>query len=454
MTVESEVASQKKIPSNLRLNFRRNPIRALNDMAKRYGDVSCLNLGVTKFYLLTNPAHMQRVLDVDHRAYVKGPALQKWKRMLGQGLLSSEGELHHRERRLVMPAFHRARIEGYADVVRDYTEKFLSKWRDGETIDIHREMANMTLSVIAKCLFGTDVGSELDPVGSAMAQAIDYYDRLGGPTGGLIGRLPLPESKRYEAAERRLISIVYRIIKERRESGRDEGDMLSMLLNAEKVGEGVMTDQQVKDETITFLLVGHETTAVLLTWTWYLLSMNPGAEAKLHEEVDRVLADGRAATYADIPNLPYTNKTLTESMRVFPPIWAIGRRPIRDHNLGGFLLPAGSHLLMSQIVTHHDPRFYDSPEAFYPGRWTPEFRAKLPKYAYFPFGGGPRTCIGEPFAWMEGTIMLASIARGWKLVHDPTHSVVLAPKITLRPKYGMRMKLVRRDHAEGRPSPS
>ena len=444
MKTESAARDPSQIPGGLRLNYRRNPIKVLSDAARKYGDVCYVSLGKARFYLLSNPSYIQRVLDVDHRQTTKGPYMQRWRRLLGQGLVASEGDLHHRQRRLIIPAFHNQRIRAYAEVVGDYTSKVTAGWKDGEVLDIHKEMARLTLSVIAKTLFGADIWSESDWVGEALSDSIDYYDRLGGPTGRIIGKLPLPESRRYERAERRLNSLVYKIIGERRVSGRDEGDMLSMLLSAESKGEGVMTDSQVRDETITFILVGHETTAVALSWTWYLLSGSPAVEAKLHDEVDRVLEGGRGATMADIPNLTYTNKVLTESMRIFPPIWVIGRTPTKDYSIGGYVIPSRSIVLMSQYVAHHDPRFYPKPDLFNPDRWTPEMEASLPKYAYFPFGGGPRACIGESFAWMEATLVLASIARRWRLIHDPTHRVMMAPKITLRPKNGMRMKVVRR----------
>lgn len=434
----------KKVPGGLTLNFRRNPIRALNESARKFGELSYMNLGVTKFYLLTSPPEIKKILDVDHRIFLKGPTLQKWKAILGDGLISSEGELHHRDRRLIVPAFHKAKISSYADVASVETEKMMGRWKEGALVDAHREMASLTLTVVAQCLFSTDIGDELDPVARAMAKAVDYYDRMAAPGGKLMGKIRLSESRNYDAAERHLISVVEKIIAKRRASGKDEGDMLSMLLNAEKMGEGVMTDRQVRDETITFLLVGHETTAVLLTFAWYLLSMYPRTAEKLHAEVDEVLDGGRVATYADIPRLQYTNKVLTESLRIFPPIWAIGRRPTRDYRIGDYMIPAGSMVMMSQMVNHHDPHYYQRPERFDPDRWTPEMKAKLQKYSYFPFGGGPRTCIGEPFAWMEGTVILASIARRWQLEHDPKHKVVLAPKITLRPKDGMWMRTLSR----------
>jgi cytochrome P450 len=428
----------------LTLNFRRNPIRALNQSARKFGELSYMNLGLTKFYLLTSPSEIKRILDLDHRVFLKGPTLQKWKAILGDGLISSEGELHHRDRRLMVPAFHKAMIASYAGVVSAETAKTMEGWKEDELMDVHREMANLTLTVVAQCLFSAEIGDELDPVARAMAKAVDHYDKMAAPGGKLIGKVLLSESRDYDAAERHLISVVDKIIAKRRASGKDEGDMLSMLFNAEKMGEGMMTDRQVRDETITFLLVGHETTAVLLTWTWYLLSMYPQAAEKLHAEVDGVLDGGRVAAYEDIPRLQYTNKVLTESLRIFPPIWAIGRRPIRAYKIGDYVIPANSMIMMSQIVNHHDPRYYKHPEAFDPDRWTPEMKAKLPKYSYFPFGGGPRTCIGEPFAWMEGTLILASIARRWRLEHDPSHRVVLSPKITLRPKDGMWMRGFRR----------
>jgi cytochrome P450 len=264
------------------------------------------------------------------------------------------------------------------------------------------------------------------------------------PFADVIDRLPVPKLRRARMARVRLDAIIYRMIADRRASGRDHGDLLSMLLAAQDEDDGgVMTDQQVRDEAMTIFLAGHETTANALTWLWYLLSGAPDVEAKLHEEVDRVL-QGRLPTLADVPSLPYLERVATESMRLYPPAWIIGRRALTDYRVGAYVVPARSIIIMSPYVTQRDPRYYADAERFVPDRWTPEFRAGLPKFAYFPFGGGPRQCIGESFAWMEVILLVATIAQQWQLRLVPGHPVVPQPLLTLRTKHGMRMTAEKR----------
>jgi cytochrome P450 len=259
-----------------------------------------------------------------------------------------------------------------------------------------------------------------------------------------MDRLPLPSNNKYRQAVQRLDETVYGFIRERRKSGRDPGDLLSMLLKAHDAEDGQMSDKQVRDEAMTLFLAGHETTANALTWTWYLLSQNPAVEERMHREIADAVPEGRLATVQDIPKLPFTSKVFQESIRLYPPAWALGRHVVKDTSIGGFLIPAGSTIVISQYVMHHDSRFYEDPEAFNPERWSPEMESRLPDFAYFPFGGGPRGCVGESFAKMEGVLILATIARSWRLAHVKGHRVELMPRITLRPKYGMRMKASRR----------
>ena len=427
-------------PGSTIIRLRRNPIRFFTGLARDYGDIAHFKVGPNDAFLVSNPDYIRDILVTHNRNFTKSRGLEMAKKFLGEGLLTSEGEFHLRQRRLVQPAFHRQRIAGYGRVMADYSARMRDRWNAGETLDIWQEMMRVTLSIAGKTLFDADVEAEAREIGEAMGDLIRMFNRVTLPFAELLEKLPLPGNFRFIRARDRLDSIIYRIIRERRASGEDRGDLLSMLLDAQdEEGDGDrMTDQQVRDEAMTLFLAGHETTANALTWTWYLLSQNPEAEKKFHEEVDEILA-GALPGANDLSRLRYTEMVFAESMRMYPPAWTIGRRAINDFELGGYVIPARSSLLMSQYIVHHDPRFYHEPFRFDPGRWTAEARATRPAFSYFPFGGGPRICIGESFAWMEGALVLATVAQKWRLRLVPGHKVQMDPAITLRPKYGMRM---------------
>jgi cytochrome P450 len=423
----------------------------INNLRKfqKYPDLVRLRLfGLDEFYLVTNPALIQEVLVTKQRNFIKGPYLQNTKKVFGEGLLTSEGAFHHRQRRLVQPAFHHERIKAYAGVMTRYEERLTGRWQDGETLDIHNEMTRLTMAIIAKCLFDRDVESDAQKISKDLFTTIEYFDRLSSPLAYLLEHLP--SNRRYQRAARRIDEFIYGLIEERRESGRSTGDLMSMLLAARDETGAAMTDEQLRDEVLITFAAGHETTANALTWTWYLLSQNREVEEKLHREVDSTIPPGRPPTADDFPRLEYTTKVMTESMRVYPPAWVLPREAVSDCTIGDYQVRKGTSLLLSQYVTHHDPRFYDNPEKFDPDRWTPETRRKLPKFAYFPFGGGARGCVGEPFAWMEGVLLLAAISRKWKMDHVEDHKVEMSPMITLRPKHGMVMRLsLRRPPGDG-----
>ena len=395
--------------------------------------------------MINHPDYIKEVLVTNNQNFIKGLALQRAKRLLGEGLLTSEGEFHRRQKRLAQPAFHRQRIASYSTVMTDYAAAASARWHDGETLDIAEEMMRLTLAIVGKTLFDADVESQAEEVGEAMSVVMDLFNTLTVPFFELLEKLPLPQMQRFKKARARLDRIIYRLIEERRRSGEDRGDLLSMLLLAqdEEGQSGGMSDVQVRDEALTIFLAGHETTANALTWTWYLLSQNPAAEAKLHEELQAVLG-ARIPTVDDFPRLRYTEMVLAESMRLFPPAWAIGRLAVDDCEIGGYLAPSRSLVLMSQYIMHRDARYFPEPERFDPERWTPEARESRPQFSYFPFGGGPRRCIGEGFAWLEGVLLLATLAQQWQMHLIANHPVALRPVITLRPKYGMRMTVHRR----------
>lgn len=425
------------------LAFRRDPLGFLVAAQRECGDVTYFKLGPQEVYFLNHPDYIKDVLVTHHQSFIKGRALQRSKRLLGEGLLTSEGEFHRRQRRLAQPAFHRARLNSYALSMTEYAERTAARWHDGETLDISQEMMRLTLGIVGKTLFDADVEAEAQEIGEALTAVMELFNALLLPFSELLEKLPTPQKRRFQRAKDRLDATIYRMIDERRRSSEDHGDLLSMLLLAqdEEGDGGQMTDEQVRDEAMTIFLAGHETTANALTWTWYLLSQHPAVEEKLHAELDEVLEDRRLPTVEDVPRLRYTEMVLAEVMRLYPPAWALGRLSVREHEVGGYTIPAHSLVLLSPYVMHRDERFFPDAARFDPERWTPSAREARPTYSYFPFGGGPRRCIGEGFAWMEGILLIATLARNWRMRLAPNHPVETRPVITLRPKHGMRMRL-------------
>jgi cytochrome P450 len=445
MTATVAPGPKPKLLDSLTYRPGRNPLAYYTNLARTYGDIASFRMAGEQLFLVSDPQLIKDVLVTNNRNFTKSRGLQRTKRLLGEGLLTSEGATHLRQRRLMQPAFHRDRISAYADTMVGYADRARRAWRDGASLDVALEMNRLTLSIVGKTLFDKDVESQAAEVGVALTGVMETFWMTMLPFAELLEHLPVPKLRRARASRAQLDAIIYGMIAERRSSGRDHGDLLSMLLSAqdeEAAGAG-MSDEQVRDEAMTIFLAGHETTANALTWTWYLLSGAPEVEAKLHAEVDRAL-QGRLPSMADIASLPLVERVVTESMRLYPPAWIIGRRAIADYPLGPYLAPARAILVMSPYVVQRDARYYQDPERFNPDRWTPEFRATLPRFAYFPFGGGPRQCIGESFAWMELVLLVAAIAQQWQLRLVPGHPVVPEPLVTLRTKHGLRMTAVRR----------
>jgi len=422
-------------------DFWRDRIGFLVRQAK-LGDVTFIRMGNQPMYFINHPDHIRDLLVVNADKFIKGRALQRSKALLGNGLLTSEHEYHLRQRRMMQPAFHKMRIAEYSRSMVDYAERTARGWRDGDVRDIDQEMKFLTLQIVGKTLFNADVVDDADKIGAALNTMVELFNFLLLPFSEWLEKLPLPHSVRFKRARRDLDEIIYGIIDERRRSGEDTGDLLSMLLMAKDETDGsAMTDEQVRDEALTLFLAGHETTANALTWTWYLLSQNPEAEAKLHDELRTVL-NGRQPAFDDLPSLTYTEAVLAESMRLFPPAWAIGRSAIAEHEFGGYRIPVGSVILLSPYVIHRDERFWDNADAFQPERWAKlSVKEAAQRNIYIPFGGGLRRCIGEGFAWAEGILLIATLAQKWKLRLEPKQRVGLQPQITLRPKYGMKMKI-------------
>jgi len=428
-----------RYPGQHLVSFARDRLGFLRSLATR-GDIVHIRLGNQHFVILNNPEYTKQILVTDNRNFLKGRGLERAKLLLGEGLLTSEGTFHLRQRRLAQPAFHRERIDGYARVMVEYAARTCNRWTDAAAIDVHQEMTRLTLGIAGKTLFNADVEGESREIGESLTAAFDVFNLALLPFAELMDHLPLPWTLRFKAARRRLDDIIYRIIAERRARLGDRGDLLSMLMAAQdSEGDGGrMTDTQLRDEIMTILLAGYETTANALTWTAYLLSQNLEAEARMHAEVDSVL-QSRLPSMADVQRLPYTRMVFAESLRLYPPAWVLGYRAIKAFALGEYEIPSRTIVIMSPFITQRDARYFPAPERFDPERWTPEAVAERPRFAYFPFGGGPRQCIGEQFAWTEGVLLLATIGQKWRLRLAPEHTVTLDPSFTLRPKGGMPM---------------
>ena len=429
-------------------NFYRlmkDPLGIFSESARRYGDVVYLPALWRRVFFINHPDYIRDLLVTSAQKFEKSPAIKSMKPVLGEGLLTSEGDFHLRQRRLVQPAFHRQRLAGYGRVMAQYAGDWRERWQNGQRADLHAELTGLTLAIVGKTLFDYDLTVDREKIAGSLDTFQGLFRVMMLPFASLLERLPLPAMRRYRGARERVDEIVYRIIRERRASGRDHGDLLSMLLAAQDTeGDGgSMTDVQLRDEVITLMLAGHETTANALTWTFYLLAQNPEAEARLHAEVDTVLR-GRLPAVDDLPALPWTEMVLSEAMRLFPPAYAVGRLSLEPHLFGSYEIPRHSVVLCSQWVIQRDARFFPEPERFDPGRWTPEARAARPKFAYFPFGGGNRVCIGEGFAWMEGILVLAALAQRWRMRLEPGYRAEMRPVITLRPRHGMPMIFERR----------
>ena len=397
-----------------------DPLAFLQQLAQSPDDIVTFQLGTRLAFLLNHPTTIEDVLLTRPDRFVKGHGFDRAKRLLGDGLLTADGPLHVARRRVVQPAFYRQRIEAYAPLVVGHAARWRERWRDGITIDIAREMRGLTLSITGETLFGTDLADVATDVETAVASAIPSVD-------GLVSIMA--SHRRVRTARRRLDTIVDDVVERRRRAGSAHDDLLSLLLEA-RGADDEASARQLRDDAITFMLAGHDTIAHALTWTWTLLAANPDVEARLHAEVAGVMGT-RLASAQDVPRLPYTRSVLAEALRLFPPAWVIVRRAAEPHQCGGRQIPRGSLVVASPFVTHRDARFFPDPLTFSPERWLlPDQR---PRLAYFPFGAGPRSCIGEGFAWMEGILVLATLAGRWQL-RSEGGAVEPSPRITLRPR--------------------
>jgi len=419
--------------------LQQDPLQYFTDMTQQYGDVWGMRIGNFRSFFINHPDLIEDVLVNKARLYHKGRILQANKYLFGEGLLTAEGDFWLRQRRLAQPAFHRERIAAYAATMADYTEQMLAKWCGGEERDVHQEMMNLALRIVGKTLFDADVTHEAREVGETLDMLLKIASNFGR-TVLLPLWVPTPQNLRAKAGVRRIEKIIYRIIAERRKSGQDTGDLLSTLLQVRDEDGTRMNDRQLRDETITLFLAGHETTASTLSWTWWLLAQNPAVEKRFHEELHCVLG-GRAPTMDDLPKLTYLGLVLTESLRLYPPAWGMARLAEEEHEILGYPVRPGYGVAMAQWVVHRDARWFDAPLEFRPERWENGLAKRLPRFAYFPFGGGPRQCIGNTFALMEASVVLATIGQKFRLSVLPGQEVRPMASITMRPRNGIRVRL-------------
>ena len=431
------------------LRYHWNPIPFMEEAAK-YGDLVTMSVKPWLVYLVNHPDLIQEVLVNNHMRVGRWRNVEAMQYLMGDGLVTSDDPLHLRQRRLMQPIFHPQQIQAYGTTMTQYTRRHTQGWQDGSRVNMATEMRDLTLNIVAKTLFGIDLLDQVRRLGEVFELSNTYMSTRFNQYEGmraLYHRIPLPLTVRFKRELNYLNRLVQSLIELRRGSQADQDDLLSVLLqlrddSVESDGAG-MSDEQVRDEIVTMFAVGHETVTVALTWTWYLLSTHPGIQEKFQVELDAVLGD-RPPTLDDLPSLVFTGKVFREAMRLYPPIWRMGRVATTPFALDGYEIPAGAMLCLPTLITHRDSRWFDDPNEFKPERWTSDFKDSLHKFAYYPFGGGPRLCIGEGFAWMEAKLILATIGQQWTVRHDSRHKVGLTPLISLRPKNGMPLFLRQR----------
>ncbi|MGE0491946.1 MAG: cytochrome P450 [Vulcanimicrobiota bacterium] len=425
--------------SNITKKYFANRVRFFDEVRRDYGPLIYFRIGFVRVYLVTDPADVRTVMTDRGMRKSWITKLLLWP-VVGNGLLLSEGELYKRQRRLIQPAFHRQRVEVYGRVAVESALEWSQAKTHGQPVEMGDEMMGLTLDIVGRSLFGSEMGEQARQVARSLDAFYGLVDRVVA-LGPLAFFLPTPRNFRFLWCLFRLNRFVDQMIRQReREVPRD--DFLSMLVHAEEDGHK-MSSSQVRSEALTLLLAGHETTAVAMTWIWYLLSQNPDCERRLHRELDEVL-EGRPPTVEDMDRLDYTRRVVTESMRLYPPAYLVDRQPSQDFELHGYRIPRGSYVFVSPYLTQREAEFFPDPTRFDPDRWLPEVAAQRPQHSYFPFGVGPRACIGQSFAWMESILVLATLAQTWRAELDPDQVVDTDAKITLRPRYGMKMTLRRR----------
>jgi len=432
------------------LAFRRlrpaNPIILFQHLAQEYGDIAHYKIGWNHILFLNHPDHIREILVVQNDNFVKERTVRRSKMLLGEGMITAEGAQHRAQRQVAQPAFHRQRIPEYANTIIQEGVSIRDRWRDGEERDIAIDMMHLTLNVVSKTLFATDLGDEVRELTDAINRIMGLYNFLIMlPAAEWLVHVRPPGLAAFVRARQRVDAVVHRMIESHRREHSNSGSLLDLMLAASP-DHTPASERSLRDQVITIFLAGYETVANALSWTWYLLSQNPECERRFHREIDSELG-GRLPTHHDVPRLHYVEMVMAESMRLYPPAWAMGRSARSDFHLGEFFLPAKTTVLMSQFIMHRDERFFPDPLRFDPERFTSEAKARRAKFTYFPFGAGVRQCIGESFAWMEGVLLLATLGQKFRVKLVPGHPVEPEPLITLRPKYGMRMLVEARKRA-------
>jgi cytochrome P450 len=428
-----------------------SPILLFEHLHATYGNIAHYRFMGTPIVFINDPEYIREILINQASSFVKERTVRRMKILLGEGLITSDDPIHIRQRRIAAPAFHRQRIAAYGDQIVASAAAHRDRWQPGQSIDISAAMMSLSLEIVARTLFDTEVTDDIRRINDEVNTIMDLYNFLVAfPRMESVLHLPIPGIIKFRRSKARLDAVVNRLIAEHKTSSIDKGDLLSMLLasrdeQADATGQHTgMSDEQVRDEVLTIFLAGYETVANALTWTWYLLSQNPEVEAKLHAELDTVLGPHRLPTLADYPNLRYTEQVFAESMRLYPPAWAMGRMSTKPVVLGPYRIPPGAHFFFSQYMISRTPAYFPGPLRFDPDRFTPENKAARPKFAYFPFGGGSRQCIGEGFAWMEGVLSIATIAQRWRMTYLGSTPPIPQAKITLRPRDPLMMQLTQR----------
>ncbi|MBA2662936.1 MAG: cytochrome P450 [Bradymonadaceae bacterium] len=425
------------------VDFMSDPLRFFTDMAQRYGDFVYFRLGFEN-YEITDPRAIEQVLVTKSDSFTKDAMTHELEDLVGHGLLTSEGELWKRQRRLAAPALQRKHIASYAETMVAYTETMVDGWANGDVRDVHKDLMELTLRIVVKTLFNVEIDEQVAEIGHAIEVAMEiFHQRVHTLWRFVPERIPTPSRRRYSVALDSLDEVIYGLIARRRESNAPGNDLLYRLLQAADEDGNSMSDRQLRDEAITMFLAGHETTALAVSYAWYLLTRHPESAQRLHEEVDAVLGD-RSAGVDDVASLEYTKAVILETMRLYPPAWIIGREASRDVIIGDWLIPKGAQVLMPQYVMHRDIRWFSEPDTFLPERWLDGLEKRLPRYVYFPFGGGTRVCIGTHFAMMEAILLVAAMAQKTRLHAMSRKQLQFQPSVTLRPASPIKLRVERR----------
>ncbi|WP_370476582.1 cytochrome P450 [Tamlana flava] len=436
---------KSKVPFGNVFGFRKDSLQFLRNIANEYGDIVHFRMGPLRVVLLNHPDPIKEILTSRHSNFVKGRPLEMAKELLGEGLLSSEGLFHKKQSRIIQPAFHMRMMELYVPAMVEYSERIMNSWRDGQEINILPEMIRMSTGIAGKTMFNVDIEKDAPEINDALEDIMGLFGRITMPFSEYLLKLPFPSTKKFYKARERLDETIYKIIEDRKCNMLDNGDLLSLLLKAqlEDDSSSRLNDRQIRDEALTLLLTAFDTTSLAITWTWYLLSQHPDIYNKLVGELDRIL-DGRYPTLEDYSDLKYTKMVFEESLRIYPPIYIIARESINEFKIGDYIIPKRTIVLVSPYLIHHDSRFHRNPEKFDPTSLADRIEKSNSKYEYFPFSVGPRSCIGQHYAMLEGVFVLASIAQRWKMECLPGQKIELEQLLNLRPKNGIRMRLKKR----------